>query len=138
MLVSWLTIGYDPKVFFGETAVEEGGSLNVEATSFIPDVERDHVEPIGTRYPSRGYHSNTLSPSTATPVIDNSLWGTSDVSAFKYLPSQGPWGIIPSRTIMISNLPKTTQLWTLVELLKVASLPPHFLNSGVDSGGFRV
>jgi hypothetical protein len=118
-----LTIGYDPKFFFGGSAIAEAGSLNVEATSSIPDVERDHVEPIGTRYPSGGYRSNTPAASTATPVNDNSLWGTSDVSAFKYIPSQGPWGIIPSRTIMISNLPKTTQLWTLVELLKVPFSP---------------
>ena len=99
------------------------GNLNVDTTSFISEKERDHVEPIGTRYSARGYRSSSPSPSTATPPVnDNSLWGTSDVDAFKYIPSQGPWGIIPSRSIMISNLPKTTQLWTLVELLKVPTL----------------
>jgi hypothetical protein len=104
------------------------GRLNVETTSFVPDMDRDPVEPpIGSQYPSssRGYRSNTHSPSTTCPPgNDNSLWSsTSDVTAFKYIPSQGPWGIIPSRTIMISNLPKTTQLWTLVELLKVSPTP---------------
>ena len=99
--------------------------MNVEATSFIPDRDRDSIDPpIGSQYPSssRGYRSNTPSPpTTRAPVNDNSLWSsTNDGSASKYIPSQGPWGIIPSRTIMISNLPKTTQLWTLVELLKVA------------------
>ena len=112
-----LMVGYDPKFFFGETV--DRRSVNVEASGFIPDVDRDPVSPIGSQYPSRAYCSNTPSPSTSARVNENPLWSTGDVSSFKYIPSQGPWGVIPSRTIMITNLPKTTQLWTLVELLKV-------------------
>ena len=66
---------------------------------------------------SNGYHSNTHSPTTSITQA-KALWAT-DFTDHKCLPSQGPWGIIPSRSILISNLPKTTQLWTLVELLKV-------------------
>jgi hypothetical protein len=137
--VGVLTLGYDPKFFFDEGVEARGRGLNVEATSFIPDRDRDSIDPpIGSQYPSasssRGYRSNTPSPpTTCAPVNDNSLWSsTNDGSASKYIPSQGPWGIIPSRTIMISNLPKTTQLWTLVELLKV---PPSSPQKPVDIDG---
>jgi len=103
-------VGCDPKFFFGENV--EAGTLNAETC--IPDVD--------TQYSStRGYNSNT------TPVDERPIWSSNnDISSQKYSPSQGPWGVIPSRSIMISNIPKTAQLWTLVELLKVTL--PTFSN----------
>ena len=99
-------IGCDPKFFFGENV--EAATLNTE--NCIPDVE--------TQYSStRRYNSNTA------PAVERLIWSSNkDISSQKYSPSQGPWGVIPSRSIMISNLPKTAQLWTLVELLKVTLL----------------
>jgi hypothetical protein len=99
-------VGCDPKFFFGENV--EAGILNAETC--IPDVD--------TQYSStREYNSNHI------PAVKRPIWSSNnDISSQKYSPSQGPWGVIPSRSIMISNLPKTAQLWTLVELLKVTLL----------------
>jgi hypothetical protein len=113
-----LIIGCDPKFFFGETLHEE--TLNAVAVNRIPDVDIISSDPSG-QYSTRGYHIDTSSPTTSIPHNDSPVWSNDDISAHKYSPAQGPWGIIPSRSIMISNLPKTTQLWTLVELLKVPS-----------------
>ena len=111
-------IGCDPKFFFGETV--DGGSLNAETS--LPDIGFLASDPAVIQYSTRGYNSDTP---ISVPVNESSLWSTktTDVSAYKYSPAQGPWGIISSRSVMISNLPKTTQLWTLVELLKVNSSP---------------
>jgi hypothetical protein len=99
-------VGCDPKFFFGENV--ETGTLNTETC--IPDVD--------AQYPStRGCNSNN------TSAVERPIWSSNNNISFqKYSPFQGPWGVIPSRSIMISNLPKTAQLWTLVELLKVTLL----------------
>jgi hypothetical protein len=118
-------IGCDPKFFFGETV--DGGSLNAETS--LPDIGFLASDPAVIQYSTRGYNSDTP---ISVPVNESSLWSTkpTDVSAYKYSPAQGRWGIISSRSVMISNLPKTTQLWTLVELLKVSSSP--LLTNGRD------
>ena len=118
-----LIIGYDPKFFFGETV--DGGTLNAETG--LPDMDFLASDPAVIRYSTRGYNSNTPN---SVPLNESSLWSakTTDVSAYKYSPAQGPWGVIPSRSVMISNLPKTTQLWTLVELLKAN--PSIFVTNG--------
>ena len=100
--------GCDPKFFFGENVGV--GNLNTE--SCIPDI--DIADSHYSAAP-RGHNPDT-------PVNENPIWSNNDISGQKYSPDQGPWGIIPSRSVMISNLPKTTQLWTLVELLKVILL----------------
>jgi hypothetical protein len=105
--------GRDPKFFFSES------TLNAEATTYIPEVNLSPSTSADQSTHPRGYHSNTPSPTTSDPAVENTLWSTTDISSHKYFPASGPWGIIPSRSIMITNLPKTTQLWTLVELLKV-------------------
>jgi hypothetical protein len=131
-----LIIGRDPKFFFGESVGENG--VNAEGTTYIPepDVPTPSTDPTTdqSEYPfSRGYRSSTPSPATSAP--DTSLWPSDDISRQKYYPSQGPWGIIPSRSIMITNLPKTTQLWTLVELLKVTPLLNLLLTRRVSVTG---
>ena len=111
-----LMIGCDPKVFFGETV--HGGNLNAENS--LPDVGFLASDPAIIQYSTRGYNSDAP---ISVSLNESPLWSTktTDISVYKYSPVQGPWGIIPSRSVMISNLPKTTQLWTLVELLKVNS-----------------
>jgi hypothetical protein len=95
--------------------------LNAEATSYIPGNDLATTEAMGNTVPVMfGYHSTSQSTASVT-VNDENIW-TNDAGQ-QYIPSQGPWGIIPSRSVMIGNLPKTTQLWTLVELLKVS--PRH-------------
>ena len=113
----WLILGRDPKFFFGESVGQNG--LSAEGTTYIPEPDLSTTDPTDqSQYPSsRGYRSDAPSPSTVTN--NTSLWPTDDISSHKCFPSQGPWGIIPSRSVMITNLPKTTQLWTLLELLKV-------------------
>lgn len=118
-----LIVGRDPKFFFGEAVGENG--LKAEGTTYIPEPDLSSTDPTleqGQYCFSHGYCSNTPSPSASNNT--SSLWPTDNISSQKYFPSQGPWGIIPSRSVMITNLPKTTQLWTLVELLKV---PPPLL-----------
>lgn len=110
-------IGRDPKFFFGESVGES--TLNAEATTYIPETDLALPEDQAVQYTRFGYHSG--SPSTTSVTVNNDIW-SNDVSGRRYIPAQGPWGIIPSRSIMISNLPKTTQLWTLVELVKVSLL----------------
>ena len=110
-----LITGCDPKSFFGENV--EGGNLNTETCT-------PHVDMTELQYPGR--RCNKSDPS----FTENPIWATNcDIAAHKCSPEQGPLGIIPSRSVMISNLPKTTQLWTLVELLKVLSF--HLL-FGID------
>jgi len=114
-------IGCDPKFFFGETV--DGGSLNLE--NGLSDIDFLTSDPAVIQYSTtrRGYN-NSDTP-ISLPLNESPLWSTrTDVSAYKCSPAQEPWGIIPSRSVMISNLPKTAQLWTLVELLKV--YPPLF------------
>jgi hypothetical protein len=113
-------IGCDPKFFFGETV--DGGNLNAEAS--LPDIDVLASDPAIIQYSTRGYNSDTP---ISVPLNGSPLWSTktTDISAHTYSPAQGPWGIIPSRSVMITNLPKTTQLWTLIELLKVNS--SHFV-----------
>ena len=108
--------GCDPKFFFGETV----DGANVNAETGLPDIDVLASDPAIIQYSTRRYNSNTP---ISVPLNESPLWSTktTDVSAYKYSPAQGPWGIIPSRSVMISNLPKTTQLWTLIELLKVNS-----------------
>jgi hypothetical protein len=110
-------VGRDPKFFFGESVGES--TLNAEATTYIPETDLALPEDQAVQYTRFGYHSG--SPSTTSVTVNNDIW-SNDVSGRRYIPAQGPWGIIPSRSIMISNLPKTTQLWTLVELVKVSLL----------------
>lgn len=112
-----LTAGCDPKFFFGESV--DPGNVTAEARTFT-DVDPAQSDPADLFYSflSRGYP-----PEAPT---SNPRWTGDDVSAYKYLPIQGAWGIIPSRTVMITNLPKTTQLWTLVELLKVSCFRRKF------------
>jgi hypothetical protein len=105
-------VGCDPKSFFGENV--ERGNMNTE--TYAP-----HVDITEHQYSGRRYNNPD------TPFTDNPLWFTkNDIAAQNCSPAKGPWGIIPSRSVMISNLPKTTQLWTIVELLKVLS-PYQFL-----------
>jgi|SRR5436190_7437253 len=101
-----LIAGCDPKFFFGENV--DGGNEEPR----IPDILSD---PAVIQYSTKGHTSN----SATSAFVNEGLWSGSNGSPKGYSPAQGPWGIIPSRSIMISNLPKTTQLWTLVELLKV-------------------
>jgi hypothetical protein len=90
-------LGCDPKYFFGD--LKEN---TIDRSLFLPILDvPDH------RAASTGY----------TPAsIAEALWSPPQKKS--YTPPGG-WGIIPSRAVEISNLPKSTQLWTLVELLKV-------------------
>jgi hypothetical protein len=88
-------VGRDPKFFFGNSV---GPMLTFDGNTFV---------------------ESPVDRNMSGQVVDKSVDWSHDVSMAKYIPSQGPWGVIPSRNIMITNLPKTTQLWTLVELLKV-------------------
>jgi hypothetical protein len=100
--------GCDPKYFFAhpKDTAPKPDMISSSASSDLPESSPN------------GYHTTTPSPTTTSITQTKALWST-DIPDHKCLPSQGPWGIIPSRSILISNLPKTTQLWTLVELLKV-------------------
>lgn len=105
-------VGCDPKFFFGDS--------NAEGMTYLPD-ENDLltaglVEHMVHYPPATAYCPGTPSPK----VANNTLRGSSEIAVYKIIPSRaGLWGIIPSRAVMITNLPKTTQLWTLIELLNV-------------------
>ena len=105
-----LMLGCDPKFFFGETV--DIGVFNTDTASQLDPVDRS------IHFTSHRSGSDSPSPATSINAINDPLYCI-DISAHKSIPAHGPWGVIPSRSVMISNLPKTTQLWTLVELLKV-------------------
>jgi len=122
-----LTIGRDPRFFFD--GVGES-TLNAEAASYIPAVDVSSSDPNDIVYPLGQNYSDPSSHNAPFANNDDGGWSLSpanagnDVTLLRIVPSQGVWGVIPSRAVMISNLPKTTQLWTLVELLKVSNTSP--------------
>ena len=95
--------------------------MNTEGVGYVPD-ENDlsSTDPVdrSVMHNGRKYSSDIPSPTLANDI---SRW-SNEISPYKVIPSHGPWDIIPSRAVMITNLPKTTQSWTLIELLKVSSL----------------
>ena len=114
-----MTIGCDPKFFFGESVDKE--NFSSEGMMFIPDIDLNCPDPADEtiEFVQRSRPLSPLPPAVVPPN-EQQHWYKGESSVHnKYVPSQGPWGIIPSRSVMITNLPKTTQLWTLFELLKV-------------------
>lgn len=107
-------VGCDPKYFFGDLK-----SYASEINTLLPKAQVS--EPLGLR----------AVPTPISLPLTRPLWSpVSPVQEQKQTqPKHEQWGIIPSRSIMITNLPKSTQLWTLVELLKVL-LPTNPLISG--------
>ena len=101
LLILMANLGCDPKYFFGDLK-----SYASEMTTLLPKAQVN--EPLGLR----------AVPTPISLPLTRPLW--SPVQEQKQTrPTHEQWGIIPSRSIMITNLPKSTQLWTLVELLKV-------------------